>query len=495
MTPEEQHETRAEKSAKRRLNFQKNRAAMTPEEQQQSRTERAAKAKSRRQNEAQEKLQHQANFDLEQMEPETNFCNFQDNPETACLLHHLNSGHTKFREIDNFHCDTDVTCPETQKQMEHLEQEIKEETLIDLEKENLLKLFMQHHGRALGDAEINKGHKGLPPTLDAHHLVCGACGVKNVDGRHGRKHKLFPLSELPKSLHCTPQQLVDYEEMKKNKLTLSDNDEGTEFREVQVHKVMSVYESQKQQLCFHLHPEYVHCIKVTENGVEKEKEATAICPNCCAFFEKEEKRFTACRVDSRHKFCEKPPERSIAAGLIFGYIRRLGLPEPTVAESILIAKVRHFHNIIKIQSNHSVGTRSNFTKNELRSHNILFRHDAPIMLSITLLLNDFIDANTSVARETQECLEEIITVQLVGPDDEIDNIGRKAKMLTYLQARAYVVYQILSVLACIHQLYKGDPKLPDFQLFKEAVQRFNQTISSNSIKVTIVIQLYFTKQN
>ena len=47
---------------------------------------------------------------------------------------------------------------------------------------------------------------------------------------------------------------------------------------------------------------------------------------------------------------KKKPERSIANGINFGSHYRVNLEQPSLREMQIIAKVRHYYNIIKLKS-------------------------------------------------------------------------------------------------------------------------------------------------
>jgi len=58
------------------------------------------------------------------------------------------------------------------------------------------------------------------------------------------------------------------------------------------------------------------------------------------------------------------------------------MPEP-----VLLAKVQHFDNVVKVQGNQKPGGRSDFTKNQIRGHSIAFRHDAAIAMSLNAIIS------------------------------------------------------------------------------------------------------------
>ena len=162
---------------------------------------------------------------------------------------------------------------------------------------------------------------------------------------------------------------------------------------------------------------------------------------------------------------------------------------------MIIAKHRHFHNVAKVNANHRMGERSDLTQNELRCHSILFKHDAPVTASIALMFFKWLDQyNSSTASSPQnkepgilrDLMTKLLTVQLVGPELEIETIGRKAKMQTHIQARAYVVYQWIAVLQHVHPLYQNDPRLEisHYSSFRSFVQECNCAILDRTVALT-----------
>ncbi len=92
----------------------------------------------------------QATFDLTDLDEVTHFDGFENNPQTAALLCHSNSGHERFRTVDKLLAVIPhLTMTDThrvmeainncnwQKHMHALLEEIAEETLTPVEKESL----------------------------------------------------------------------------------------------------------------------------------------------------------------------------------------------------------------------------------------------------------------------------------------------------------------------------------------------------------------------
>lgn len=69
------------------------------------------------------------------------------------------------------------------------------------------------------------------------------------------------------------------------------------------------------------------------------------------------------------------PANSIADGVDFGVARGIGLVTLTARELYIIAKVRHYINMVKVESNSR--TLKEHQQSALKGCTILFEHDAP----------------------------------------------------------------------------------------------------------------------
>ena len=425
---------------------------------------------------------------------------FEDHPETSVLLYHLNSGHEKFRDVDyltkNEAADDKPDQPHSS-HMEALLNEITAETLTLEENEKLLKKYLSSQGRSTcqlpNNDSIDQSLQGLPASIDAHHLVCGACGMKCINGQYGRFCTVVPLSDLPVCLQLTDKQSKAYDHLKNQQpLLLPTDDEGT-IKPFYLHKLHSVYESQLLQKKYHLHPEFVHMApNSTCSAIQNKQELTVLCPSCSSWLQdvqKKQKKDNNVQVD--------PPPNSLASGLDFGDATRLGLEEPNTVEMILIAKVRHFHNVVKIQNNHTSGGRTDFTKSILRGHSILFQHEAPIVASLALILENMLHAthhptshantaNQHAFYDLKKLFATAITIQLVGPQYSKEKLIYNARMQTTIKARAYIIYQRLAILQHCHSLYADDPKIHnicEFSQFQKAVEECNEKTIDNAVHV------------
>ena len=433
-------------------------------------------------------------------------------------LYHDNSGLGKFEAIDSL---LDHGAGTTAAALiDKLKKEIEDETLTSKEEEKLLMLFLKEQGNSaislLLDNHSSEKKKekekqskefeelfpfGLPPGKGSHHLACGACGLKTVDGRYSRHCTLVSLEDLPQCLVFTREQLKEIEDLEKmSPLELPCDEEGN-TKPFHIHQLKSRYKSENLNKTFHLHPELVHISScstsepATDNSDEK-IEQTFLCPSCSDWLSKAckgEKRLDLLNEKEKQKktAIDDPPKFSIASGLDFGDFRRLGLEEPSLIELSMIAKLRHFHNVVKVNDNHKSGHRSDCTKSQLRSHSILFRHEAPVVASIALLFNKLkrvknLDEWNRGMSAMKELAGKSLTIELVGPESDIETIGHKAKTQHHLQGRSHVIYQWLAVLQHCHTQYKDDPKvhLEDFQAFQNMIAGINDSLFENTVSIT-----------
>ena len=166
-----------------------------------------------------------------------------------------------------------------------------------------------------------------------------------------------------------------------------------------------------------------------------------------------------CGVCSESIRARKIPERSIANGIDFGDYRRIGLEPLTLRERHIISKVRHYLNIIKIESN--TGKLRENTHSALKGCGIMFDHDSPQVV-VDLFTPDSINGS--------------VELQFVGPDGKYDRLIAKAIKSANVSGRAHVIYQWLAVLRRINKWYEEDDPLPSFYIFQELMRDCNDNL-------------------
>ena len=395
------------------------------------------------------------------------FFDFESSPQTAALLYHVNSGHERFRRVRDHMAEAARTGESlNQEALREVEEDLFNEMLTGEELDALVEMHLRNQGRAQKGRSCKV--EGLPDSIEPHMLVCGMCGRTAVQGRYEQECQLTKLSDLPSCVSYTDE---DHKVLKTLKdlggVRLPIDEEG-HSQEFELWRAISHYESSKLGQTFHLHQEYV---QVGQDGAE----AVMLCSACHGWHAGVKRAHEKAAREGKPFEPPSPPPMSIANGVDFGSVQRLGLPEPSVPERILIAKARHFHNVIKIQSNHGSNKRSDFGKSALRASSIAFRHDAAMVTAMALAYENVMNV-----------LKANITVELLGPEREFEKLARKAKMQTLLQARAHVVFTWLAVLQHLHIAYKDDPKLQpaDFHELKVALGRCTSDLIDGAVHVS-----------
>ena len=208
------------------------------------------------------------------------FKGFEQDPEKAALLYYANSGHTTFWPM-HFLLDENGTIVE--EQFNRIKEEIQDQVLTDSEIEDLLYKFYSNQGKSTASFHASKSttdqHSpqplpGLPPSLDAHKLACGVCGIQAVHGLYGKHCTTVALQDLPCSIQLSEMQLAAYRDMAS--ITVPMNEKG-DTKNIDLCKLKSVYESPALNKCFHLHPEFVHW--------HDKQEMTVLCPACTEWYQ------------------------------------------------------------------------------------------------------------------------------------------------------------------------------------------------------------------
>ena len=424
-----------------------------------------------------EREKKRATFALEDFDESINFYDFEQHPETAVLLYHMNSGHGEFNSVNKL---VDLNHRDTKEEeinilKDTLMQEIKSQLLTPEEENECVNQFATSQGKASAvlsaEPTTTSFLEGLPPSDTANILICGCCGMTNVQGRYNKYSRTVLLKDLPSQLQVNGEQLIQWSMLKSQPpLKLPVDDVGN-FEDFHLYKLHSIYDSEVVKKSFYLHPESVH-------WVNAEEEATVLCHVCFDWYQQGGQKGA------------KPPEFSLASGLDFGNPERLKMAEPSIMEKKVISKVRHFHNVVKIHPNQESGKRTDGTRAELRGGCIAFRDHSPQIASLGILWKQ-------LSQGKDECLTDIMkgsmTIQLVGSDGQMEKIMHSAKYVTHLRCRAYVLYQWLAVLHACHQLYKNDVSvvLMDtkeeamrFKNFLTAVQKSNKSLHESFQNVT-----------
>ncbi len=173
---------------------------------------------------------------------------------------------------------------------------------------------------------------------------CGSCGVK--DGSNS-DYTQFDLSSL--SLLELSQEQMNFWIVEKTLNALHIPIAANAWTDVKICNLRSIYVDGEK--AYHLHPELVE-----SDG------KVFLCQDCTKTIKN-----------------QKIPPLSIAGNVDFCSFQRIGLTMPNLMEQMIIARVRLYRKVVKLQKKGR--QQSDSTHSTLRSHCIVFGHDAPIVAS------------------------------------------------------------------------------------------------------------------
>ena len=240
-------------------------------------------------------------------------------------------------------------------------------------------------GRNIKDS-ISVGGVSLKST-DHFLLGCASCGVRYFSNKNNIKFIERDLNELELLELDDSDTLAYINEKKLPPLKLPVDEKGT-LSEFFVHKLRGVYKmksSNKRHVdkYFHLHPEFVEY----DNASNSTK--AMLCEICNSSIKK-----------------YKVPEHSLASGIDFGNPYRINLTIPNVMERAILARVRNYCTVLKVQS--KTVFQKEGAHRYLKSHAIAFDHDAPSIMQKMF---------------TKDHMCECIKICFVGPKDEMDSLA------------------------------------------------------------------------
>jgi hypothetical protein len=268
---------------------------------------------------------------------------------------------------------------------------------------------------------VDAYHKAMPIMEDFHG--CSACGVR--DPR--RSTTRYTFKNLPAE-HCFMYDdgaTERYEKFNAVTLELLDEDDKTSStRTIKLSKLISSFEH--NGIRFHFHPELV------EKDVNKEPVAVFLCSMCGR----------AATTENA-----KPPKMSVAGGVDYGSLARLGIAFPSAAEELVLAEVRIYSLVNKVHLPHQPGLVT--ARSALHGHTIAFFHDGPETIARSFNQARFDDV-----------LDHIM-VTFVGPNGTNPKFEQLMLQYSNVAMRPRVLLNLLQVRNAIHCLQHNESLFPE----------------------------------
>ena len=280
-------------------------------------------------------------------------------------------------------------------------------------------------------------------------LSCAMCGLRDPEKQEEvERYSLSQLDELPwikLSAHeCWLRRQLGKVEL----VELQGAGRQPTRREVDVCDILSTWQMSPRSDLYHLHSELV------------EVGADDVCVQLC--------RRCGKAVDQRH---EHAPPLSIAAGVDFGAMHRLGLDEPSELEEMLLSGIRCYRLTLKVAV---MANRNEPMRQQLQSHLITFEHEGDVATSLAL-------------NEACQWAKEAFNVVFVGSQGDYDVLQPRLGGLGPLRARPDVCYNLQTVRDRLDAVYRpGEPRLPIPDI--EDVTRMLDALRTDLLTNTLVIE-------
>ena len=359
------------------------------------------------------------------------FKDAQKNVEKSQLLFYLNSGYGRFDQYKEY----DANSANSPIKTETIIKEIRDEQLSNRQLRKKIKAVFKQHS-----------------YTDASRISCGSCGLRLNERpekpkiKYERLYLKDPRSDVLKYSDTQIEQLELRKAMEPVPIPM---DADYTIKHVRTWKIRSVYETKNETEKYHLHPELV------DTDEESGEEYSMVCPLCWK------------------QICRKTrPKLSIAAGLDFGYYKRLGLEPPNLDEQMILSRCRVIIATLKLKSN-AYG-KVGFHRDKLLCNAILFAHNAPVKASSLLSAEQMLDVTK---------ISDMLKLYFLDPYGNIDRLFQAAMQRTDIFARPWVICQWLEVLYREHRHY-GDMSPPNVDYIKAQVQAANKKIQDEAVRIT-----------
>ena len=183
----------------------------------------------------------------------------------------------------------------------------------------------------------------------------------------------------------------------------SKNKHGTE--DIHVWKLYSKWKDPATKMWYHLHPESIVYLEEDTGDIldDKTDETTS-----SSSLQEVAFTYLCSKCHTSAVLSNERPELSIASGIDFGNPHRIMSRMPTRMEVALFAQLRHYFNIVKIQT--PTYRDPIHWHSALKGHSILFKHDSPTQCMEAM---------------TVEAIISSIKLHFVSPREEKDNLMRR----------------------------------------------------------------------
>ena len=416
-----------------------------------------------------ERLEQQQMFAVEglDMSPETLeeklgqggeefFKDFNCSLAKSLLLFYVNSGLFRFDQYKDYCAKFDGEDIDQEK----VGREIMEELLTDEELEAMLRKFAEDH-----------------TYTNANLMSCGACGIREFERPAGPKleYKTMMLDATNPSaaiFQYTDEEKIHFQsEMANSSVVIPIDEIDNQWcqKTVEVWKAKSVFvkeETDGSTSLWHLHPELVEpCGSFY---------CTKLCPHC---------------ADQANK--NKRPKLSIAAGVDFGYYKRLGLTLPNLHEQLIIARTRLYFATIKVCSNITGSALNHDYRCSLRCHAILFPHDAPMVASQMLNKNVFSENGVLCLEQ----MKQLLMFYFIDDKGNLDQLAAQMFGTSSILARAWVTAQWLLVLqkSCPHYFDLNVSQIHESHM-NSIFRELHKTIREESIVIDDPVAVAYEMQ-
>ena len=368
------------------------------------------------------------------------FKDHQNCPQANTYLNHITTYQNHF-----------IGDPKDPKELEVLKKQIEGQEITPKKRKELAEKFLYEQGRGCKWSTIKKEFVD-GSSRDAPIYSCASCGFRAIDLLDPKRHsyELVSLADM-ECLKLNENQTRDHLSRIQDLTVNMPSDKNGHMKKFYLWRAWSIWPHQeklmkKQKYFYHLHPELVELHHDKTNGALYK---ARICHSCCSNIKK-----------------NKIPPLSIASGVDFGSYMRAGLVQPSLMERHIISKVRHFSQVVKIESNST--RQREHTQSCIKGNCIAFDHDAP-KVCVDLL--------------SQDNMLQDICIHFVGPDGSHDTLLQKTRSTqsSHIFARAHVVYQWLSSLKKINTLYTNEPELPPYDQFKNILDNTAEILLEKSL--------------